>query len=102
MRAIPPLSPATSPENAPSVVLNRFGDQPIVHDKVKPPLTWAQFHVIQALLDAGNDGLTKDHLDVQSGHNEARKILKRLHDSDPDWAAVIHMPGIPGRRYRVA
>jgi hypothetical protein len=45
--------------------------------------------------------LTKDQLDAKSGHSEARKILKRLATSDPDWAAVIQMPGLPGRRYRI-
>jgi hypothetical protein len=86
---------------SPNVVLGGFGDQPIVCGKVKSRLTWAQYRVVKALLDAGDDGLTKDELDAKSGHSEARKILKRLHDSDRDWAAVVHLPGRPGLRYRI-
>jgi hypothetical protein len=97
MRANPSPSHALSP----NVVLRGFGDPPIVRGKVKPRLTWAQYHVVNALLEAGDEGLTKDRLDAVSGHSEARKILQRLHDSDPDWAAVIQMPGRPGLRYRL-
>lgn len=100
MRANP--SVGSFPNSDPPVELGRFGDSPVIRGKLKPRLTWAQYHVIKALLAAGDDGLTKDQLDVQSGRSEARKILKRLHDSDPDWAAVIQLPGIPGRRYRIA
>jgi hypothetical protein len=95
-------SPDSFPNTDPPIVLGRFGDQPMVHGKLKPRLTWAQHRVVQALLAAGNEGLTKDQLDSHSGHSDARKILKRLHDSDSDWAGVIHMPGIPGCRYRIA
>src|SRR4051794_19961205 len=87
--------------NDPPVVVSRMADEPKVRGKLKPRLTYAQFNVVRALLEAGDDGLTKDELDTKSGHTEARKILKRLHDSDPDWAEVIQMPGIPGRRYRI-
>lgn len=89
------------PEDEWPIVLGRFGDVPIVRGKPKQRLTWAQYHVVKALLEAGNDGLTKNQLDSKTKRTDARKILKRLHDSDPDWAAVIHMPGIPGRHYRI-
>ncbi len=84
-----------------SVELQGSGDCVLVQGKVKPPLTFAQYAVVKALLQAGEDGLTKDQLDARSGHSDARKILKRLHDSDPDWAAVIQMPGRSGCRYRL-
>lgn len=84
-----------------AVVLQGPGDCIMVQGKVKPQLTFAQFAVVSALLQAGEDGLTKDQLDTRSGHSDARKILKRLHDSDPDWAAVIHMAGRSGCRYRI-
>lgn len=83
------------------VVLGLSGDPVTILGKVKPPLTLPQYRVVRALIVAGEDGLTKSQLDRTSGHCEARKILKRLHDSDPDWATVIHMPGRPGRRYRI-
>ena len=84
-----------------SVVLGSFGDPVHVNGKEKPSLTWAQYHVVKALIEAGNDGLTKDQLDVKSGRFEARKILRRLANSDPDWAAVIKMAGRPGCHYRI-
>lgn len=84
-----------------TVILGRPGDPVTVLVKLKPRLTLAQYHVVQALLNAGDNGLTKDQLDINSGHSHARKILKRLACSDPDWAAVIQMPGISGRRYRI-
>ncbi len=73
---------------------------PLVRGKAKPPLSFAEYNVVQALLNAGESGqsgLTKDKLDEKSGHTEARKILKRLRVSDPDWAAVIRFPGKAGR-----
>ena len=73
----------------------------MVMGKVKPLLTFAQHAVVKALLEAGEDGLTKDGLDACSGHSDARKILKRLHDSDPNWAAVIQLAGRSGCRYRI-
>ncbi len=84
-----------------AVVLKGPGDHVEVLGKIKPPLTFAQYAVVIALLEAGEDGLTKDGLDARSGHSDARKILKRLHDSDLDWAAVIQMPGRSGCRYRI-
>lgn len=87
---------ATSP-----VVLQGHGKPPVVRGVVKRPLTKAQYDVIQALLDAGRAGLSKDELEEKSGHADARKILKRLHDSDPDWKRVILLAGRPGVRYRL-
>jgi hypothetical protein len=86
----------------PPVVLGSFGEPPIVRGMIKPRLTWPQYLVVKALLEAGEIGLTKYQLDAKTDRTDARKVLKRLHDSDADWAAVIHMPGIPGRHYRIA
>jgi hypothetical protein len=101
MRSFPSIPFSELPGNTPPVILGEFCDSPIVLGKEMPRLTWSQYRVVKALLAAGNDGLTKDRLDAESGHTDARKILKRLHDSDPNWAVVIVMPGIPGRRYRI-
>jgi hypothetical protein len=90
------------PEERPRVVLRGRDESPLVLGKEKPPLTERQYNVIKALLDAGKHGLSKDKLDERSGHNEARKALRALRDSDADWAAVIHMPGKAGRGgYRI-
>jgi hypothetical protein len=77
------------------------GKPPIVLGKKKPVLTPAQYNVVQALLLAGEGGLSKDELDKKSGHKEARKILKRLASSGADWASVIHFPRRKGMRYRI-
>ena len=66
------------------------------------PLTFAQFNVVQALVDAGPAGLTKDALIDKSGHTDARAILKRIAKRSSQWAAVILFPGTPGVRYRIA
>jgi hypothetical protein len=67
----------------------------------KDRLTVPQYDGVKALLDAGELGLSKDQLDRESGHGDARKILKRLADSDHDWKVVIHFPRKPFGRYRV-
>lgn len=64
----------------------------------KPALTDGEYAVIQALLKAGPDGLTKDVLELVRG--SARRILKRLRN-DSDWAQVIIMPGRTNGRYRL-
>ncbi len=89
-------------EDQPSVMLRRRDQGPIVRGKEKPVLTDREFNVIAALIAAGQRGLNKDKLDEKSGHSEARKVLRELRNSDPDWASVIHMPGKPGRGgYRI-
>jgi len=67
----------------------------------REPLTLPQYDVVKALLGAGVRGLSKDKLDRKSKHGDARKILKRLADSDPDWEEAISFPGKPGGRYRI-
>jgi hypothetical protein len=91
----------TSTYSGSRVVLRGPGEPPTICGKEKAPLTLAQYDVVKALLSAGERGLSKDELDHKSKHGDARKILKRLADSDPDWKAVIRFPGIAGRRYRI-
>jgi hypothetical protein len=85
----------------PPVELRGQGEQPVVLGKVKPVLSLAQYNVLMALMSAGPVGYSKDELDRESGHTEARKILRRLAASDPDWAKVVKLPGSPGKRYRL-
>ena len=75
---------------------------PTVGGRAKPRLSNAQYDVVLALLDAGDAGLNLDALLEKSGHNDARGILRRLKDSDPDWGDVIHFGGKPGGGYRIA
>jgi hypothetical protein len=97
------LEQATPPPTTPSpaVILAGRTRQPVVRGTPKPVLRHAQYNVVKALLDAGETGLTLDQLAHQSGHADARGILKRLADSDPDWRSVIHFPGKAGGHYRI-
>src|SRR5262249_4389430 len=98
--AVPPIPPAGGADG-PRVVLHGPGERPTACGPDKVPLTRAQYDTVKALLDAGPAGLSKDQLDHKSGHGDARKILKRLAESDSDWAAVVHFPGKPGGGYRI-
>jgi hypothetical protein len=73
----------------------------MVQGKRKPALTNAAYDVVRALICAGENGLTKDALDHESKHGDARKIMRRLADGDRDWKAVLVFPGKPGRGYRI-
>jgi hypothetical protein len=93
--------PARSNGEAP-VVLRGRDEGPVVLGKEKGALTVRQYNVVKALLDARGRGLSKDKLDENSGHSEARKVLVALIASDTDWESVIHMPGKPGNGgYRI-
>ena len=65
------------------------GERPMVKNKYKPPLSSAAYDVVYTLIQAGDAGLTKDKLDTESGHGDARKTMKRLADRDCDWKAVL-------------
>lgn len=69
-----------------------------VNGTPKKPLTDAQRAVVDALLKAGDAGLTKDAL--EAARPSARRILKHL-QKDSDWAKVILMPGQTNGRYRI-
>ena len=75
------------------VVLGGLVDPPTVNGKKKELLTKAQYDSVKALLDAGEQGLTKDMLDKKSGHGDTRKILKRLAAKDADWKKMIDRLG---------
>jgi hypothetical protein len=84
--------------SGPAVKLGRRGEPCYVFGKEKPRLTDAQYSVIQALQEAGEEGLTKDALEAV--RSSARRILKNL-SHDEDWADVILMPGQTNGRYRL-
>lgn len=77
------------------------GEQPEVNGKRKPTLTPARYDAVKALIAAGESGLTKDELDRNSGHGDARKTLKRLAENDRDWRKALSFPGTTGKRYRI-
>jgi hypothetical protein len=99
--AITPSAPAEMAPSPPSVELKGQGKPPLVLGKERRVLTGPQYDVIQALLDAGSGGLNKDEVEDKSRHSDARKILKRLVDSDPAWAKVISFAGRTGGRYHI-
>lgn len=72
-----------------------------IDGKPKKVLTFAQYNVVEALIQAGDEGLTKDTLVDRSGHTGAREILTRLAESDDDWKSVIQFAGVTGGRYRI-
>jgi hypothetical protein len=79
------------------------GEQPIIDGKKKEILTKARYNVVQALLEAGESGLSKDDLDKKSGHSDAHKLLKAVANIDADWKKVIYLPGRGGmgKHYRI-
>lgn len=95
-----PSEPLAGEEEAtaPVILFGRQG-KPRVLGTFKNRLTPAQYHVIKALLDAGNKGLKKAALGKVCG--DAINVLKRLAQSDPDWGAVIELAGKKGRGYRL-
>jgi hypothetical protein len=95
------LHSSSARERTQRVVLGGMEEGPIVLGKTKRKLTRPQYNVVKALLDAGDDGLTKDELVNKSRHGDARGILKRLADSDSDWKEVIRFAGRTGGRYRI-
>jgi len=86
---IPEIKPGAASEE---VQLFGLGERPMVKGKQKPPLSKAAYDVVCALIRAGESGLTKDKLDTESGHGDARKIMKRMADGDRDWKAVLVFP----------
>src|ERR1035437_8780345 len=70
---------------------------PIVRgESLEQPLTDKQYRVIEALIDAGPDGLSLAELQQEARCPGARDILKRLRKEDKRWRSVIHFPGTRG------
>ena len=109
--------PADKAKSDALVTLRGPTEPPIVKGIEKPRLTVAQYDVLKALMDAGDEGLTGDELAIKSGHGGAINVLKNLagvvvkskkrarpkskSKPDPDWQSVIVLPGGPGKRYRL-
>jgi hypothetical protein len=95
-QSLPPPVP-TLPA-ARSVVLRGLGAKPLVLGEEVPQLSDARYDLVDRLLVAGDAGLSKDQLERKS--SGARRTLKSLADSHPNWARVIQFPGTAGNRYR--
>jgi hypothetical protein len=83
------------------VVLRGQRKSPLVLGKPMPALTSEQYDVVKFLILAGDDGVTKDQLENDSRHGDARRILSRLRASNECWAQVILMAVKRGGRYRI-
>jgi hypothetical protein len=90
--------PAPNVQPTPMLVLGRAGDPCTVKGKPKKALTDGQHAVVAALIEAGDEGLTKDA--IEAVRSSARRMLDDLR-KDSDWAGVIIMPGQTNGRYRV-
>lgn len=84
-----------------AIVLYNLKDCPFVLGKRKSPLSTPRYAVVKALIEAGEQGLTKDGLVKASGKGGAVNIMKGLAGSDKDWEAVLLLPGKTGGRYRI-
>lgn len=82
----------------PRVVLGRPGEPCTVNGRDKKALTDGQYAVLAALIEAGDEGLSKDA--IEGVRSSARRMLDDLR-KDSDWASVIVMPGQTNGRYRV-
>jgi len=101
IRATPDLAPwweAELPDSvrdrdqqSPAVELRGPDEEPLVFGEPVPKLSRPYYEVIQALFNAGPDGLHKDVLEQVKG--DARKYLRRLRESSPLWSGAIRMPG---------
>jgi hypothetical protein len=83
-----------------AVGLHGPGQPPTVLGQPMPILSDARYTVVEALIEAGPEGLSKDQIEIKV-NSAARKTLKKLAESDPRWAKVIQLPGLPGMRYRL-
>jgi len=88
---IPPVAQSRS------VILYGFKNKPVVNGQEKPVLTTARYKLVQALIEAGEEGLTKSTLEAIS--TDYWNALDSLKKSDDDWDQAIHFPGAGGRGY---
>jgi hypothetical protein len=69
-----------------------------VMGKKKKPLTDAERAVVEALMEAGREGIAKDAIEII--RPSARRIMRNL-KRDPDWNSVILMAKQTNGRYRI-
>ncbi len=84
------------------VELYRLSDEPvaIVDGKEKVSITAPRYKAVKELLRAGETGLSLCELKSKCD-GDPLYALRRLRDSDEDWARVIMMAGSAGNGYRI-
>lgn len=86
----------------PVVVLRGEGVPPLVFGRpVSKALNEGQYAAVQALLDAGPDGLDKNELEGQVPYGGVRGTIDRL-SKKAEWKGAIVMGGAAYGRYRIA
>ena len=86
----------------PVVILRGQGVPPLVFGKpVSKALNEGQYVAVQALLDAGPDGLNKTELEGQVPYGGVRGTIDRL-SKNAEWKGAILMGGAAYGRYRIA
>jgi hypothetical protein len=86
-------------ELRPVVQLRGLGQGPIIYGHEVDPLSEPKYRVIEALIAAGPDGLSKPDLDKVKG--DAVKYLRELREFDPAWEEAIRMAGGPWQGYAI-
>jgi hypothetical protein len=86
--------------SSPSGRVQLFGlsESPVVDGVRVDKLTRTRYDVVAFLIRKGTDGAKKSELESVSG--DAVNVLKSL-AKIPIWSAVIALPGVPGRGYRI-
>lgn len=93
--------PATSSETPlPVIRLDGPGDPVFVDGRRERALDVYEHRVINALLDAGPDGLGFEEMSDRCGRGGWRKTFTRL-ASDPVWAPMLRAPKSARNRYRL-
>jgi hypothetical protein len=85
------------------VRLFSFGSRPqaLIGESLVDEMSAPQHDVVKALLDAGIAGLSLSELNHQSGHSDARGILKRLCRGESHWQYVVDWPRTARHGYRI-
>lgn len=85
-----------------TIQVGAAGEPTTIDGQSVKPLTAPQRAIIEALLNAGEDGLSEGEIRDLTSRGGARNTLVRLKKSDPLWDAIVVLPGIPHGRYRIA
>jgi hypothetical protein len=76
---------------------------PYVFGKKKAPLKATRRKIVEALIEAGPEGLSIEELTSKSQSGGARKTMNAMREEDDDWKAALILPGKRGGGgYRLA
>jgi hypothetical protein len=90
------------PPDLPLVELRGKDRNPLVVGQLVDKLSDAEYDVIDALVRAGEIGLSLRELETWSQRKDPTKALRRLKYSSPLWSCVIRFAARPRGRYRLS